>query len=172
MGIVVTLRVFMPFALGYYMSYVFRAINAVMAPDLVRDFALDANDLGLLTSTYFLTFAAVQLPLGVILDRAGPRRTETVLLMVAAIGAIVFATATSLTGLAIGRGLIGVGVSACLMAAVTAFARVYPPERLALVNGWVFTAGGLGAITATTPALPIGAGCFWSWPASRPWPGR
>lgn len=151
MGIAVTLRVFVPFALGYYMSYVFRAINAVMAPDLVRDFALDANDLGLLTSTYFLTFAAVQLPLGVILDRVGPRRTETVLLMIAALGAVVFATATSLTGLAIGRGLIGLGVSACLMAAVTAFARVYPPERLALVNGWVFTAGGLGAITATTP---------------------
>lgn len=151
MGIAVTLRVFLPFALGYYMSYVFRAINAVMAPDLVRDFALDANDLGLLTSTYFLTFAAVQLPLGVILDRIGPRRTETALLMVAAVGAVVFATASSLTGLAIGRGLIGLGVSACLMAAVTAFARVFPPERLALVNGWIFTSGGLGAITATTP---------------------
>jgi sugar phosphate permease len=47
------LRVFLPFALGYYMSYVYRAINAVIAPDLVRDFALNAGDLGLLTSTYF-----------------------------------------------------------------------------------------------------------------------
>ena len=145
------LRVFLPFAFGYYMSYVFRAINAVMAPDLVREFALDAGDLGLLTSTYFLTFAAVQLPLGIVLDRIGPRLTDAALIAVAAIGAIVFASATSLTGLAMGRGLIGLGVSACLMSAVTAFARTYPRERLAYINGLAFTSGGVGAITATAP---------------------
>lgn len=145
------LRVFLPFALGYYMSYVYRAINAVIAPDLVRDFTLDAGDLGLLTSTYFLTFAAVQLPLGIVLDRIGPRLTDVVLIAIAAIGAVVFATATSLTGLAIGRGLIGLGVSACLMSAVTAFARTYPRERLALINGLIFTAGGMGAVSATAP---------------------
>lgn len=147
----VALRVFLPFALGYYMSYVYRAINAVIAPDLVRDFALDAGDLGLLTSTYFLTFAAVQLPLGIILDRVGPRITDAALLTLAAVGSAIFAASSSLSGLAVGRGLIGLGVSACLMAAVTAFARSYPREKLPLINGLAFTSGGLGAITATAP---------------------
>ena len=146
-----TLRVFLPFALGYYLSYVYRAINAVIAPDLVRDLSLDAGELGLLTSTYFLTFAAIQLPLGVMLDRAGPRKTETALLVIAAMGAAVFASASSLTGLAVGRGLVGLGVSACLMAGITAFAHWFPKERLAFSNGCLFTAGGLGAISATAP---------------------
>lgn len=145
------LRVFLPFALGYYMSYVYRAINAVIAPDLVRDVGLDAASLGLLTSMYYLTFAAVQLPLGLVLDRVGPRRTEAALLLFAAAGALIFAVAQSLVGLALGRGLIGLGVSACLMAGVTAFARWFPRERLAFINGCLFTAGGLGAITATAP---------------------
>jgi sugar phosphate permease len=147
----VALRVLLPFALGYYMSYVYRAINAVIAPDLVRDVGLDAASLGLLTSMYYLTFAAVQLPLGLVLDRVGPRRTEAALLLFAAAGALIFAIAQSLSGLAIGRGLIGLGVSACLMAGVTAFARWFPRERLAFINGCLFTAGGLGAITATAP---------------------
>ena len=151
MAFTITLRVFLPFALGYYLSYVFRAINAVIAPDLVRDLALDASSLGLLTSMYYLTFAAIQLPLGIVLDRVGPRRTEAALLLIAGAGAVVFAGSDSLAGLALGRGLVGLGVSACLMAAVTAVARWYPRDRLALVNGWVFTAGGLGAVTATAP---------------------
>ena len=50
------LRVFVPFACGYYLSYLYRTVNAVIAPDLVRDIGLDANQLGLLTSTYFLAF--------------------------------------------------------------------------------------------------------------------
>jgi sugar phosphate permease len=151
MTIGLALRVFVPFALGYYMSYVFRAINAVIAPDLVRDIGLDAASLGMLTSMYYLTFAAVQLPLGLLLDRIGPRRTEAALLLVAAAGALIFALAQSLSGLALGRGLIGLGVSACLMSGVTAFARWFPRERLAFVNGCLFTAGGFGAIAATTP---------------------
>ncbi len=61
-------RVFLPFAAGYFLSYLFRVVNAVIAPDLVRDIGLNPSDLGLLTSAYFLTFAAFQLPLGVLLD--------------------------------------------------------------------------------------------------------
>jgi MFS family permease len=83
----IAFRVFLPFALGYFLSYVFRVVNAVIAPDLVADLGLDAGALGLLTSTYFLTFAAFQLPLGILLDRFGPRRTEALLLLVAAAGA-------------------------------------------------------------------------------------
>lgn len=108
-------------------------------------------DLGLLTSTYFLSFAAFQLPLEILLDRYGPRRVESALLLFAAAGAGVFALAQGLGGLLLGRALIGFGVSACLMAAFKAFTLWFPSERLPWVNGWIMTAGGLGALTATSP---------------------
>ena len=92
-------RVFVPFACGYFFSYFFRVVNAVISPDLVRDVGVDANRLGLLTSAYFLAFAAAQLPLGVALDRLGPRRVNASLLVVAAAGALVFGVSESLGGL-------------------------------------------------------------------------
>ncbi len=163
---IIALRVFVPFALGYFLSYVFRVVNAVIAPDLVADLHLDAGALGLLTSTYFLTFAAFQLPLGILLDRFGPRRTEALLLLVAAAGAFVFALAPNTATLVIGRGLIGVGVSACLMAAFKAFVQWFPAGRLPLINGLEMAVGGIGALAATVPveaALTITdwRGVFW-----------
>lgn len=144
-------RVIVPFALGYFLSYLFRAVNAVIAPDLIRELHLDANTLGLLTSVYFFTFAAFQLPLGVLLDRYGARRTECALLLIAAAGSVIFALADGVAGLIAGRALIGLGVSACLMAAFKAFTQWFPAERLPLVNSIQMTAGGLGALSATKP---------------------
>jgi MFS family permease len=145
------LRVFIPFALGYFLSYIYRVVNAVIAPDLAADLGVGSAGLGLLTAVYFLTFAAFQLPLGVLLDRFGPRRVEAVLLIFAGSGALVFATAETTTGLAVGRALIGLGVSACLMAAFTAFVLWFPRQRLPGINGLQLAAGGLGAVTATAP---------------------
>jgi predicted MFS family arabinose efflux permease len=144
-------RVFLPFAFGFWLSYLFRTVNAVIAPQLIADFAIDARRLGLLTGVYFLAFASAQIPLGVILDRVGARRTEAVLLVLAALGAAAFGAATSFAGLFAGRALIGIGVSACLMAAFRAFVTWFPPQRLPFVNGCLMAAGGLGAITATKP---------------------
>ncbi|WP_321389303.1 MFS transporter [uncultured Desulfuromusa sp.] len=145
------LRLFLPFGLGYFVSYLFRTVNAVIAPDLVADLGINAADLGLLTSAYFFTFAAFQLPLGVLLDRFGPRRVESGLLLIAATGALIFSQAETLSGVILGRALIGLGVSACLMAAFKAFASWLPSERLPLANGIQMMSGGLGALTATTP---------------------
>ncbi len=145
------LKLFIPFGLGYAVSYLFRTVNAVIAPDLVADLSLTSADLGLLTSVYFLCFAAFQLPLGILLDRFGSRRVEAILLLFAASGALIFALAQSLTGLLIGRALIGLGVSACLMAAFKAFSSWLPKERLAFANGVQMVSGGLGALLATTP---------------------
>lgn len=145
------LQIFLPFALGYFLSYLYRVINAVLAPNLVADVGLEPSELGLLTSTYFITFAAFQLPLGVLLDRFGPRKIEAVLLLVAAFGAVTFAYAESLKGLIIGRALIGFGVSACLMAAFKAFVIWFPIYQLPRINGFQMAMGGLGALSATTP---------------------
>ena len=145
------LRVFIPFAMGYFLSYLFRVVNAVIAPNLAADIGVDPSQLGLLTSAYFISFASFQLPLGVLLDRFDPRKIEAFLLMFAAAGAVVFARAESLEGLVIGRALIGFGVSACLMAAFKGFILWFPSDKWPRINGFQMAAGGLGALTATAP---------------------
>ncbi len=145
------LRVFLPFAAGYFVSYLYRVVNAVIAPDLIADIGVGPSALGLLTATYFISFAAFQLPLGVLLDRFGPRKVEAVLLFFAALGAFIFAQAESLTGLITGRAFIGFGVSACLMAAFKAYTLWFSREKWPLINGFQMAAGGLGALAATSP---------------------
>lgn len=155
------LRLFLPFAAGYFLSYLYRTVNAVLGPVIAGELALPDNALGLLTSTYFLAFGAAQLPLGMLLDRFGPRRVEAVLLTVAALGAALFATADGLSGLTAGRALIGLGVSACLMASFKAFTQWFPPERQASLTGWIMASGGMGALAASKP-LEIALG-FAGW---------
>ncbi len=145
------LRIFLPFAAGYYFSYFLRNVNAVIAPELTRELGVSAADLGLLTSAYLLAFGAVQLPLGLALDRYGARRVEALLLLIAAAGCALFAAGNSLSELAIARALIGLGVSACLMASFKAFSQWFGIERQASLNAAIMAAGGLGALTASTP---------------------
>ena len=144
--------VLLPFAAGYYLSYVFRTINALISDPLVSEFGLSAADLGILTAVLFLTFGAVQLPLGAWLDRLGPRRVQAVLLSIAAIGATIFACAPSLLWLILGRALIGLGVAGALMGGLKANVLWWPAERVAMANGSLITLGALGAVTATAPA--------------------
>ncbi|MGD9111334.1 MAG: MFS transporter, partial [Desulfobacterales bacterium] len=149
------IRVFIPFACGYFLSYLYRVVNAVLAPDLASDLGVGPAELGLLTAAYFIAFASFQLPLGVLLDRIGPRKIESFLLIFAGAGAFVFSKAETVTGLVIGRALIGFGVSACLMAAFKAFVLWFHREQLPLINGIQMAAGGLGALTATAPVEAV-----------------
>ena len=144
-------RVFLPFAIGYFLSYLYRTINAVLGPVLMEDLSLKPSAIGFLTGTYFLAFAVSQVPLGLAIDRFGPRRTEGYLLIVGACGAGIFALSETIVGLSIGRGLIGLGVSGCLVCAFKAFAIWFPKPRLPLVNGCILGVGGLGAIVASSP---------------------
>lgn len=144
--------VFLPFAAGYYLSYLFRTINTLISGPLSAELGLDAATLGLLTSVYFLVFGAVQIPIGALLDRFGPRRVQSVLLVVAAGGAALFAASTDLVGLLIARAMIGLGVAAALMAGLKAIVTWFPRERVALINGYMIMLGALGGVTATAPA--------------------
>ncbi|MFO1322533.1 MAG: MFS transporter [Burkholderiales bacterium] len=145
------LHVYFAFAAGYLLSYLYRTVNAVISPELTRDLALSPTSLGLLTSAYFLAFAAMQIPVGILLDRYGPRRVEPVLLALAAVGAALFAFAETLAGLAVARAVIGAGVCACLMAPLKAIAEWFPADRQASYAGWIMVAGGVGALLASVP---------------------
>jgi MFS family permease len=146
------MRVFLPFVAGYYLSYLFRTINAVIAAPLTADLSLSAGDLGLLTSAYFLTFAAAQIPIGMFLDRYGPRRIQSALLLAAAVGAALFAASDNFLLLLAGRALMGLGVAAALTAGLKALVLWFPQERVPLLNGLMIALGALGAVTATAPA--------------------
>ena len=143
--------VFIPFAAGYYVSFLFRNVNSIVFPELTAEFGLSPGTLGLLTSAYFLTFASAQLPLGILMDRYGPRRVNATMLLVAACGALVFAAAAGLPTLVLGRALIGLGVAVCLMASMTAFVLWFPLERMATLVGWMLLVGAIGALSATKP---------------------
>ncbi len=141
----------LPFLAGYFLSYVYRALNAVLAPSLVGEFGISAEQLGFLTGVYFFSFGLFQIPLGLLLDRFGPRRVNASLLVLAAAGAVLFAEADSFERLVLARALIGLGVSACLMASIQAFILWFPPERMSTMIALAYSMGGLGAITASVP---------------------
>lgn len=151
-------RLFFPFAAGYYLSYLLRNANAVLAPELTRELDLGAAELGLLTSAYFVAFASFQIPLGILLDRHGPRRVQSSILLVAAVGTLLFSFGTNIQTLTLARALIGFGVCACLMAGLKNFSQWYPLERQSAMTGAIMAAGGLGAMSASVPlelSLPI-----------------
>lgn len=143
--------IFLPYALGYFFSYLLRNVNAVLAPELLKTLAMSSADIGLLTGAYLAAFALAQLPMGVLLDRHGPRRVQTGLLLIAALGCAGFALGQTLTQLMVARGLIGLGVAGCLMAAYKAFSQWFPAHRQASLNAAIMVSGGLGALTASSP---------------------
>lgn len=145
------LRVLALFSVAYFASYVFRGVNLGFAPLLTRELGLSATDLGTLTSLYFLGFASAQLPAGVLLDRLGARRVTAGVMLVAAAGALVFGTAHGFAAMAVGRLLIGIGVSVCLGGAFKATAQHFALGQLTLVNGVVMAVGGLGGVVVGMP---------------------
>lgn len=143
------------------MSYFYRSANAVIAPDLSGEMGLDAGQLGLMTSLFFATFAAMQLPLGVGLDRWGPRWVTPGLMLVGAGGSLLFAVAPSFLPLATGRALIGVGMAGVLMGSLKIFGHWFPPHRFATVSGLLVGIGSLGALLAATPLAWLNQGVGW-----------
>jgi MFS family permease len=144
--------VFLPFVAAYYLSFLFRTINATVAGALTSEFGLGAGDLGLLTSVYYLTFAAAQIPIGILLDRYGPGPIQSFVMVAAALGAALFAVSDNFWLLLGGRALIGLGVAASLTAGLKALVLWFPRERVPLLNGLMVMLGALGALTATLPA--------------------
>ena len=157
-GWLLFVRLFVPFALGYFLSYLFRNINAVIAPQLTAEFGLTASSVGLLTSVYFLAFAGMQIPIGLLVDRYGPRRVQAGLLLIAAAGALQFALGHTVGDLALARGLIGAGVAGSLMVSFSAFLIWLPAERVPAASGFLMAFGGLGAFVAGAPTESFIAG--------------
>ena len=155
--------IFFVFACGYFISALLRAITATLSPLLTTDFNLTAGNLGLLAGGYFLGFASMQIPLGYLLDRHGPKKIVSSFLLIAIIGTIAFALAQSFSGLLISRILIGVGVSACLMGPLTGYRIWFADEYQQRANAWMLTVLSMGFVFSTLPVQILLPVIGWRW---------
>ena len=152
------ITIFLVFALGYYISNLLRAITATISPNLISEFNLSAGDLGLLGGGYFLGFAAVQIPLGYLLDNKGPKKIVSYFLLIAVLGMISFSLSENFITLLLSRILIGIGVGACLMGPLTAYRIWYQDETQQRANSWMLMVGAIGMLSSSLPVqffLPI-----------------
>ena len=151
-------QVFLAFAFAYFFSALVRAVTATLAPVFSMELGLGAGQLGLLAGAYFLGFSMMQLPLGSALDRWGAQRVLLAFLSVAVLGCAAFAAASSFAQLLVARVAIGAGLSACLMAPLTCFRRLYSPPTQLRANAWMLMTGSLGMLASTLPVqwlLPV-----------------
>ena len=155
--------IFFVFACGYFISALLRAITATLSPLLTSEFNLTAGDLGLLAGGYFLGFASMQIPLGYLLDRHGPKKVVSSFLLIAIIGTIAFALAQSFSGLLISRILIGVGVSACLMGPLTGYRIWFADEYQQRANAWMLMVLSMGFVFSTLPVQLLLPVIGWRW---------
>ena len=155
--------IFFVFACGYFISALLRAITATLSPLLSSEFNLTAGNLGLLAGGYFLGFASMQIPLGYLLDKHGPKKIVSAFLLIAIIGTVAFALAQSFSGLLISRILIGVGVSACLMGPLTGYRIWFKDEYQQRANAWMLMVLSMGFVFSTLPVQLLLPTIGWRW---------
>lgn len=142
---------FLLFLLGYMLSQFYRSFLAVIAPEMAADIGLDASALANIAAAWFAVFALAQFPLGVALDRIGPRRTVPAMMLAAIVGAAMLANARTAWHCILANGLIGLGCSPLLMGGLYVLARTHKPERFGYLVANLIGLGSLGNLLAATP---------------------
>ncbi|ABS63603.1 major facilitator superfamily MFS_1 [Parvibaculum lavamentivorans DS-1] len=137
--------------LVYTVSQFLRSSTGVIAPNLSADLGLHPEELGILSGAFFLSFAIMQVPVGIFLDRYGARLTMIGSVGIAVLGCFAFALAEGRTGLTLARVLMGIGCSVMLMGPLMIYRRWFPAERFASLSGLQIAIGTIGAIGATAP---------------------
>lgn len=139
-------------ALGYIMSQFYRAFLAVLADDLSRDLGATPTELSLASGAWFVMFALAQFPVGIWLDRFGPRRMTAALFTLGAGGGVLWlALATTPEHLIAAMGLIGIGCSPVLMAPIFIFAKAFQAIRFGLLSAWFVAVGSVGNVAGAMP---------------------
>lgn len=145
----------------FTLSMFYRVSNAVIAPNLSQDLGLDAETLGFLGGAFFYPFALLQIPMGPMLDRIGPRNVLSSFSLIGALGAFLFAYGESFASAFFGRILIGTGMACILMGSLKVFVSKFPPEKFATLSGIIFSAGTLGNILAASPLAYLTSKIGW-----------
>ena len=143
--------VFLPFAVAFILSCLFRTMNAVLVPTLIRLTKATPSELGLLNATYFLAYALFQIPLGTLLDNYGAKKVQSLLFVIGGFGLVISGTSNLIEVIAIGHALLGIGMSGGLMAAFKMIVQWFPSEKIPILNGVMMTFGGIGILLSATP---------------------
>jgi len=145
------LAVFVTLSILYFFSIFHRVGTASIATNLVTDFNTDNSILGLMSGMYFYSYAAAQIPVGILLDKIGTRKTLTILGIIASFGNLIFSLSPTVSVLALGRGLIGFGVGGFYISALRTLAISFNPKRYATLTGTLTSIGHLGGVVASSP---------------------
>ena len=137
----------------FFLSQFYRVSNAVIAPLLIQDLALDTKAIGMISASFFYAFAVTQIPISMLLDKMGPRNMMTVLSMIGVIGAVIFSLADSSTVGVVGRALLGVGMACNLMGPYKLITLWFSPRLFASLAGILVAFGSIGNMVATTPLV-------------------
>ncbi len=150
-------------SVAYMLTPFHRVSPAIMATDIMASLQLNATDMGLLASIFFVTYGIMQIPGGLLTDGVGPRRLLPVMVALSALGAVVFAMAENVFMAIVGRGLIGVGVSVIFLCAMKLIGQWFSAAIFARMSGIFLGMGGVGMFLAATP---LALGCeIWGWRA-------
>lgn len=138
-------------AMFFFYAWVLRVAPSVMVEELMRDFAVGAGVLGHLSAAYFYGYAGMQIPVGLLLDRFGPRRLMAVAALVCAAGCILFATSDNLTAATAGRLLIGASAAFSLVGSMAVAGQWFPANQFAILSGLSMAMGMAGGVFGQAP---------------------
>lgn len=138
-------------ALFFFYAWVLRVAPSVMIEELMRDFAVGGAVLGNLSAFYFYGYAGMQIPVGLMLDRFGPRRLMTAAGLICGLGCILFATSTAFLGVAAGRFMIGAAAAFSLAGSMAVAGQWFPSHRFALLSGLAMMMGMAGGVFGQAP---------------------
>jgi predicted MFS family arabinose efflux permease len=155
------LLAFVSMSILYFFAIFQRVGMAAIVKDLSKEFGTEASILGLMSGMYFYAYALAQIPVGLLLDRIGVRKTLTMLGVIACVGDLIFSLGSSILMLALGRGLIGFGVGGFYVSSLKALAFSYNPKRYATLVGALTSIGNLGSFAASLPLGVLSKALGW-----------
>ncbi len=135
----------------FFFAFVLRVSPSVMVSDLMREFAVGASLLGNLSAFYFYSYAILQVPIGMAMDRIGPRRAMSAAAAICGLGSAIFALSTSVEMAYLGRLMIGAGAAFAYVGTLSITSQWFPAQRFALLGGSLQMFGMLGGISGQAP---------------------
>ncbi len=135
----------------YLYEFFARVAPSTFEGQLQKDFSLDASELGFVMGLYYLAYAPMQLVVGIALDRFGSKKLLSIAAIIAGLGCLIFALATNVITLGLGRIMLGIGSSFAYVGAVYVATVWFPRKRLALIMGMTAALGTIGAALGEAP---------------------
>jgi len=132
-------------------AFVQRVSPSVMTNELMAEFAVGGAALGILSGTYFYTYAAMQLPVGLLVDRFGPRNLLCIAALVSMLASYGFSISDTLPMASVFRALVGAAVAFPFVCTLSIVSRLFAPNRFAMLTGILLATGMVGAIAGQAP---------------------